>query len=212
MEKFNPDFIVVMNNDVEIIQEDFIERISRIYDKEKYGVLGPDIFSTYVKIHQNPKRTSSYSYEEIQKKFKDYKFRNESKIIVPLKCFLKNISFLKKMVQNKKNQSLKIDYTKKYFNIPLHGSCFIFSKDFIKLRSKAFFEGTFMYFESEILDYECHKLGLKEVYDPSVKVNHHHSVSSAKTYKSDLQKTKFINKCSYNSLKAFIDLMDKERN
>ena len=41
---YNPDFIVVMNNDIEITQEDFIERVNNTYNEEKFAVLGPDIY------------------------------------------------------------------------------------------------------------------------------------------------------------------------
>ena len=211
VEKYNPKFIVVLNNDVEIYQEDFIENIDKIYEEEKYAILSPDIYSTFSKVHQSPKKTRSYTEEEIRKLAKKYEFRNKSKVIIPLKCWLKEIKSLKKIMQNLKFKSRGIDYSKKYYDVPLHGSCFIFSEIFIKNRKNAFFEGTFMYFESEILDYECHRDGLKTIYDPSIKVNHHHSVSSAKSYKSELKREKFVNKCVNDSLKNFIKLIDSDK-
>ena len=101
-------------------------------------------------------------------------------------------------------------YNKKYYNIPLHGACYIFSQKFIKERKKAFFEGTFMYFESEILDYECQSKGYKTMYDPSVIVNHHHSISSQKSRSSELKRERFVNKCVENSISSFLTSIDKE--
>ncbi len=208
-EKYNPKYIVVMNNDVEIFQPDFYEKIDKIYKKEKFAVLSPDVFSTYSKIHQSPKRLSSLTEKEVKKEYKKFKFYNKSKIFIPFKCLVKEIKFLKKIVQNIKFKRKKIDYSKIYYNVPIHGSCMIFSLEFISKRDYAFYDKTFMYYESEILDYECHKYNLKTMYDPEIKVYHHHSISSIETYKSELKRERFVNKCMCDSLKAFIELMNK---
>ena len=209
--EFNSDYIVVMNNDVEIYQEDFIIKIDKIYKREKYAILSPDVYSTFSKIHQSPKKLSSFTYDDIVRECRKYKFRRDSKVIIPIKCLLKEIKPLKRYLQNKKFNAKNIDYAKVYYDVPIHGSCMIFSKDFISKRENCFFDKTFMYFESEILDYECHRDHLKVVYDPSVKVNHHHSISASKSYNSELKRERFVNKCVYDSLVSFIDLMDRDK-
>lgn len=208
--EYNPDYIAVLNNDIEITQTDFIKRIEKIYNEEKFAVLGPDIYSTTAKIHQSPKRLSSYTYDEVNKLFKEYEIKKNSKFLVPLRCFLKKIKVLKQIVFKNRERNLGIDYNKKYYNIPLHGSFVVFSKDFIKFRDYAFFKKTFMYFEMEILDYECNINNLKEVYDPSIKILHHHSASSNKTFGSELKKVRFMNDCIYDSLNACIELMNEK--
>lgn len=207
---YNPDFIVVMNNDVEIYQVDFYEKIVDIYKKEQFYVLGPDIYSSFSKVHQSPKRLKSYSYDEVLKLNKKFKFRCKSRIIIPIKCFLKEIKILKKFMQRLKFKSKGIDYDKKYYNIPLHGACFIFSKKFITARKDAFFSKTFMYFESEILDYECNRDNFKTIYYPDIKVKHHHSISSSVSKKSEIKRERFVNKCMLESLNEFIKLMNKD--
>ncbi len=207
---FNPDFIAILNNDIEIIQTDFIKIAKELYQQEHYAILGPDVYIPYINLHQNPKKTTSLTHEDILKDFKKYKSRKNSRIIVPIKCYLKNIKALKNKVQSNKNDKLNIDYTKTYYNVPLHGSCFIFSKKFIDARKDAFFSGTFMYYESEILDYECHKAGLKTMYSPKLKVNHNHNASTNLTYNSELKKARFINNCMYNSISAFLEILEKE--
>ena len=64
-EKYNPDFMVIMNNDIEIETEDFEKIVTDIYSEEKFHLLGPDIFSTTYQLHQNPKRLTHYTYEEV---------------------------------------------------------------------------------------------------------------------------------------------------
>ena len=66
-----------------------------------------------------------------------------------------------------------------------------------------------MYYEMEILDYECKLNNLKEVYDPSIKILHHHSASSNKTFGSELKKVRFMNNCIYDSLNVFLDIVNK---
>jgi len=212
LKNYNPDFMIVMNNDVELCDSDFCEKVISIYEKEKFGILSPDIYSTFSKVHQSPKRLTSYSYDEVQKLVKKYRFRQNSKILIPVKCFLKEIKFLKKIMQFLKFKKKGINYQKVHYNVPLHGACFIFSRQFINRRKKCFFDGTFMYFESEILDYECHRDGIKTMYNPSIRVYHHHSISSSRSYHSELSREKFVNNCVLDSLKSFANLMESDLN
>ncbi len=210
--KFDPDYICILNNDVELVNDNFDDLVEKCYEEENFAVLSPDIFSTFSKVHQSPKRLKSYSYDEILKLKKKYNFRKNSKLLIPIKCKLKEFKKLKKILQFFKFKSKNIDYNKKYYNIPVHGACIIFSKDFIKVKPNGLFDKTFMYFECEILDYECHKFNLKTVYNPDIKVLHHHSISSQKTYSSELKREKFVNECVCNSLESFIELMDGDKN
>ncbi len=209
-EKFQPDFIVVMNSDIELCQKDFITRIEGIYEREKYAVLGPDIFSTRIQRHQSPKRTSEVTCEELKQIHETYRKRCSSKILVPLRCLLKQIGQLKNLVYGRRAEKAGVAHDQIYYNVPLHGSCFIFSEIFIEARRQAFYPETFFYLESEILDYECRLAGLKTVYDPSVQVIHRQNVSTDKVYRSELKKVRFMNRCMYESAGAFLKLMEQE--
>lgn len=206
--KFDPDFYVVMNNDIEIRQTDFIDRVIKIWNEDQFDVLSPDIYSTTGKVHQSPKSLENMTIKKARALQAEYQRKLRSHIIVPLRCFLKQIRFLKVYYNQKKTRDLNIDYEKKYYNVPLHGSCFIFSKKFMDCRENAFFPGTFFYFESEILDYECQKDGMKEVYDPSIKVYHHQNVSTNTVYKKALEKVQFMNEQNLKSITAFLDFYD----
>ena len=206
---FDPDFYVVMNNDVEIPQEDFIARIARIYEEEPFAVLGPDIYSTTGKVHQSPKGTKHTTLESARALQKVYRKKLDSRFLTPLKCRLKQLPFVRVLAAKKKSISSGADWNRKYANVPLHGSCFIFSRDFAQKREKFFFEGTFFYYESEILDYECGMEGLKTVYDPSLHVLHHQNVSTRSTMKDELKRTEFMNTQNYQSITAFLETYDR---
>ena len=193
-----------MNNDIEITQSDFETLVYQIYSETDFDVLGPDIFSTSGNYHQSPKSITRTSIERAELLLKGYKNKCKSKVIVPLKCHLKKIKGLK----NIKNQIVKkqqgVDYNKQYINVPLHGSCVIFTRRFLDSREYAFFPETFFYYEMEILAYECNLFSFKEVYDPRIKVLHHQNVSTNTTYDNEIKRVRFMNEQNYNSISSFI--------
>ncbi|MBM7641776.1 glycosyltransferase [Streptococcus loxodontisalivarius] len=210
-EHFQPKFIAIANNDIELPQPEFIQLVEDIYKKEKFAVLGPEIFSTNEKIYQSPKKLSHYTYDQVLAERDKYAKRNASQFIVPLKSTLKKNKLVKSLNSKRKKITSQIDPTKKYVNPIIHGSFLIVSELFIEKRDNAFFEGTYMYFETEILDYQCQRDGLKVIYDPSVKVLHHHSTSTASSFSSELKKVRFMNRCILDSLNAFLVEMEKEK-
>lgn len=60
------DFTVVLNNDVEIPQHDFISQIARIYAQHPFDLLGPDIVSVFSGIHQSPKTLHGCTLESVR--------------------------------------------------------------------------------------------------------------------------------------------------
>lgn len=206
-EKYSPDFYIVMNNDVEIQQKDFIQKIYKIYDDEKFDVLSPDIFSTFQKIHQSPKTLSPMTISKAKSLKKEYEKKLKNRWVLKIRCKLKKnkiINNIKKMIKSE-----SIDYTKKYYNVPLHGACFIFSKKFVNKRKNVFFENTFLYFESEILDYECHLYNFKELYNPEIKVFHNQNVSTKYIYSNELKRAQFMSRENLNSINEFLKQYDK---
>lgn len=197
--KDNPDFIVVMNNDVFIQQGDFTDLVNQSYSSHRFDVLGPDIYSTKVKGHQNPQRAKNYTLEELEKSRKKLEFKNNFKFLLRLKYMLP---------QKKEEDWSNRAYIKESkTGTILHGACYIFSKDFIRKHDNCFYNGTFMYYESYILHYLGMREGLEFVYDPSIKVLHHEDVSTNQTYGKMYSKAIFVNKCQLDSCKVFIDVI-----
>ncbi len=204
-EKYNPEYYVVLNNDIEITQEDFETRVETIYKREQFDVLGPDIYSTSYKMHQSPKSLERTTVDKAKRLKSIYEKKLSSKIVVPLRCYFKKIPLFKKGKDQIFRKTTKINHEKKYYDVPLHGSCVIFSKKYIEKRNNAFFTNTFFYYEMEILDYECQKEGYIEVYDPLIKVLHHQNVATNATYTSEIKKVRFMNEQNYASIKAFLE-------
>ena len=198
--KYAPDFVVVMNNDVLLEQEDIVFRIERAYERNRFDVLGPDIFSTKANIHQNPQRIKNYTLHELVQTKRKLHFKNKYKFLLKLKYLL----YKKETDKRKQN----IDYTKEAYDVPLHGACYIFSKDFIKTHNNCFYNKTFMYYESYILHYLEKREGLSFVYCPDIKVLHHEDIATNQTYSKIYNKVIFVNKCLEESCQCFIDVMN----
>ena len=205
VKKYNSDFIIIMNNDIEIEDDDFLEKIESIYEQEQFHILGPDIYSSTFETHQSPKRLSGYSYDEILQANKNYKSALDHKTRLKIKCILKRSFWLRK--KKYQLQRSQIDYTKKYINVPLHGACLIFSKKYSERYENAFYPETFFYYECEILDYICRRDGLKTVYSPEIRIIHHQNVSTNVVYNNIYSKTLFSLKCNIESTEAFIELI-----
>ncbi len=60
-------FIILINNDTIIKQNDFIDKIINTYKETKYYVLGPNIISTKNNLQQNPQRSYGFDKNEIKR-------------------------------------------------------------------------------------------------------------------------------------------------
>lgn len=208
---YNPESIVIMNNDIQITQQDFILTAKELYKAEQYAVLGPDVYATSLNIHQSPKRLTHYTLNEIAGLLQSYEKKCSQKTLTRVKCRIKRVNVLKRFVYNQRIKKNRIDHRNTYYDVPLHGSCLVFSEAFIQQRDHAFFKGTFMYYETEILDYLCQKNHLKTMYTPRLQVLHHHNVSTNQSFQSDIQRTTFMNTAIRDSLAAFHVLMVKDK-
>ena len=207
--KYQPDFIVVMNNDMVINQIDFNEQIYKAYNEYHFFILGPDIYSTQKKYHQNPQTRHLLNKNELQKEYMKLYLKDKLSCLVYLKWVLKGL--LKKAEQVNHDYSDRKYINQVIVNPLLHGSCYVFSQEFIKKHpQKCFFDGTFMYLEAEILYYQAIRDGEKMIYYPNLKVDHHEDKTTDAKLTNQAQKSIFSIRCLKKSVKAFIDLMEKD--
>ncbi|SHK64739.1 glycosyltransferase family 2 protein [Fibrobacter sp. UWEL] len=204
---YHPDFVVVMNNDMDIQQCDFIDEIYNSFAMYKYFVCGPDIYASKKKYHQNPQTRKVLSKEDYKKQYRKLWIKDKLSFLFPLKYAFKSI-FCKETYHSADYS--KIPYIDSVVeNKMLHGSCYIFSPLYIrKYPEECFYNKTFMYLEAEILHYLTQKRREKTIYYPFLKVNHHEDASTDATYKKQYKKSIFSVKCLLQSSKAFIELMN----
>lgn len=162
----NADFIVMLNNDTIISQQDFNEVLVRKYEEESYGVLGPDIV-TADGYHQNPGSKQGWELSELQ--------------IYRLKKRIQKVLCLSSKYANKKANS-RGEYRKTTLmgdvkNTILHGACLIFSPIYIQM-----FDGickdTFLYMEEDILKLYSDHYGFLMMYSSDLSILHKEDVAT----------------------------------
>lgn len=205
IEHIQPDYAIVMNNDVLIEQENFLDIVEMIYRRTSYAVLGPDIFCPATQKHQNPAHIKGFTTDEIDGLYRTivayYKH--------PAFYYYKHATLGKikrKLVKETNDDS--IDRTTEIFNVVLHGACYIFSREFMQYRPECFYSGTFLYMEEDILHYECNQLGLKIIYSPEVHVLHLEDVSTNASIKNEYEKFKMKNREMKHSIEMWKRLME----
>lgn len=200
------DFVVVLNNDVEILQKDFAERIGRIYEDHPFDVLGPDIVSVFSGIHQSPKSLHGCTLDSVRRKRANVK-RSSNPILLLLSSGEKNSPIIWRFVQRRQRAKQNIDSSVSAEGVVLHGSCVIFAKRYLDTHPEPFYPKTYMYYEMEILEWMCRREGSVIRYDSSISVLHYQYVASKQEFKSIIKRSKFVIDCLLDSLTAAEELI-----
>ena len=207
LQEEDPDFIVVMNNDMEILQKDFIRQMEKSFDEYGFAVMGPDIYSTKKKYHQNPQTRKMPTRKDLEKSRRTLAAKNRFRFMITLKWQIMELLHKKPAPEVRAE-----NYVDTVVEDPLlHGSCYVFSRVFAKAHPEScFYDGTFMYLEAEILCYQCRRDGEKMIYDPRLRVDHHEDVATDLEYHKKSVKSIFTVKCMLQSTEAFLALMDRD--
>lgn len=200
--EFNSNFIMLINNDTVINQNDFLDRIEEIYEESEFYVLGPDII-TSDKIHQNPQKMNGYTKKGVIKQILRY-----SCLLILNYTSLEDK--IRKLVRNIKGvQEKNYNYLNKHFNVQLHGSCLIFSRKYID-KYDGLYDKTFMYLEEDILFYLCKQNNMTTLYDPTIKILHKEDGATDSTFNKSKMKNRFIYLNSLKSAFKLLELMFKK--
>lgn len=201
-DKYKPEFIIVMNNDIIIKQMDFLEKICAIYESTKFDILGPDIIRFSDGVHQSPLHREIPSYETVKSWYEGCTDRCKHPITSYLKLKVRKKFKISGRKKNSEEDRRKIS-NESMTDVVLHGACYIFGVNFIKNRKYCFNPSTFFYGEEFILYQECHQQGLRMIYDPEIRVQHLDGGTTKKCFQSEFEKYKFVNrnlKETYNLL------------
>ena len=190
--KYDCDFVIFANNDLEFIQKDFVKRIYEEYQNSKFAVVGPDIYNPIIDTHQSP---ISYEMQRSKSQVKKTIIFNR----LALTFFDLYYMFFGKSRNDKPEIKDAGVYQEKV--IPL-GACLVISKKLLKKKSVVFSPETFFYYEEYILADWCLKNNEKMVYQPAIKVKHYHGMAT-KTVGNAKQSELFRMKNIYNSSKIY---------
>lgn len=202
IEKYNPDFLIVSNNDIVIDDENILSKINDEYKKSNFDMLGPKI-NTLGGQSVNPfpvYKTKEEVINQINKTEKLIKIynnvilRNLFDIYMKTKYLFKE----KRLVYNGK---------KRETSVALHGCFIIFSKKYYEKYEHVFYNETFLYHEEEFLYQRVLNDKLISVYNPLIEVFHKEGASLDFNYKNNYKKLVFKNKEILKSLKLLLKQM-----
>lgn len=194
--KYSLNYVVVMNNDIMIEDNDFAVIIEQFMEKNEVDVCGPDMV-TLKGNHQNPLQLKPYTSKYLQRRVRADK----------IKVLLLRTRLFWKLYENYKKTNKIPIRTKQptVFDCILHGSCIIYGPEYIKREQNAFLPITYMYNEEAILyDYLVHK-GYKTGYCSDVTILHMEGVSTSERIENKKKKVIFRFKNNIKSIEAQLE-------
>lgn len=199
-------FIFVINNDTEMMQEDFVEKAIKCYKDTRYYVLGPDIINLQG-IHQSPQRDHVITKAEARKWYiKRSLFSKYLHIHKQLKLSDKFFVY-QKYISHDNNRKANFLTDVMQENVELQGACFIFSPKYVEKNMKAFDELTFMYGEETLLLIKCTKNGWKVVYNPELKIRHAEKSVTKRINRNAIQKEIFYSDNHVKAVRAILNYL-----
>lgn len=197
---FDTDFVVMLNNDTYLLDDNFYELVKDEYENSHYAVMGPKILLPDNKV--NPIQKELISLKELK--------RRVFRLYVNYYCNLFYISFI---YDGLKKIFLKKRTVKSYYNmdgvderqedIVLHGAFLIFSKKYFE-QFNGLDSRTFMYMEEKMLAAKLKKCGLKSVYNPKIVIFHNEDSATNSIKKTKRSKNLFVYKNAIKSSKVLI--------
>lgn len=170
-EELKSDWVIILNTDTVIRQNNFCQKIMELYERENYYVLGPQVLGYYDGLSQSP----------LQKHVSKNIYKIWLNNLMHLIAWQTNlVVFIRKFRKRNVVNFSKPTEAEKYTCV-CHGSCLIFSPAFLK-RFNGFDDRTFLYREEAILFYVLHKLGLKTLFSDEIVILHKGGKSSEAVY------------------------------
>jgi GT2 family glycosyltransferase len=185
IDHFMPDFIVVLNNDVEINQSNFTTLIKQEYKRSHFSVLGPQIVNL-------DGDTDRYSFIPVTATALIGQIvTNYTKIIlIRIGVYMKYLNFKRRSREKQANLNKK--KLQRHEGVVLQGSCLIFAKKYFSEYREGFDPRTFMYKEEQLLYIRLKSRDLISIYNPSIKVLHKAEVSTKLATGSEDRKLLFL--------------------
>lgn len=189
-EKLKASCIIVLNNDIQFAQRDFIKRLEESCLNHFCHIIGPDVICRNEKIHQNPMDLRTRTREEAE-----FTVRM-NRLALKFYPFIYPVLFWKlKRGEKKKRQKVRGNaefYQILQKDVVLFGACLIFTSNFVEKEDIAFTPETRFFYEEYILAYRCKKRGYHMIYDPSLKVYHENGAATKKTFGSEWKHYRFM--------------------
>ena len=168
VEKLDPDYLIVANNDILFPQNDFLQKIHEEYSAKHFDILGPDIFDPNTLKHQTPMDLRPPSAAAALKTI----VFNSLALRLP-------DAFISSLDKNSVSSDICSDLNPQISReqVVLQGSCLIYSGQYLKKKLSRchnclFYPETRFYYEEYIQALWSRRNSCKTVYSPSLLVHH----------------------------------------
>lgn len=203
IEKYKPDFLCVINNDIVIHQKDFIEEIKHCYKETRFDFMGPKI------ITDGGESVNPFPVYETLKQVEEKIKYHEKLIAIYNNVILRNLLNLYMNIKKTFIKPIHLENGEEsLYDIALHGCALIFSKKYYKKYKDVLYNETFLYHEEEFLNYRKNQDSLISYYDAKLELFHKEGSSLNESFKNqNYQKLIFRNKEILKSLKLLRKVM-----
>lgn len=200
--KWDPDFLVVANNDVIFAQEEFTTLIRETYEKEPFAVLGPDIYDPERQIHQSPISDTLPDTGQVGRTI----FLNR----VVLGAFSLFYPVMKRYFQNLEVKA-GLSYDRNWDDVCVMGACLVFSREYFQDRDKVFAPETRFYYEENIMLLWCRQHHKIVRYRPALQVMHMEGRATETVDADNRKKIKFRMKNIVDSAGIYRNYLLREK-
>lgn len=205
IKNYNPDFLIVINNDTIINQKDFLKIIQLKYHQYHFDVLGPRIICEEGSGSVNPYLPLK-TIEEVEKELKVQKqlllFYRHAVLYFGLVLYMKlKHLFVKNPVFKNGDQET--------LGVALHGCALIFSKQYYTKFKNVFCEKTFLYHEESFLYLRIQQQNCVSLYSPYLEIIHKEGASLNLVYSNQRRRMLFRTQEIIKSLQILEDVMKK---
>ena len=182
---WDPDYIVLMNNDVYLLDDDTVSKIEQEYQRSQFAVLGPMIYTVDGRCNINPIRLQPMTKAEVEKEIRIYS--NKQKLYHYHLDTLRD--FYRRIRPVKKKKSYKV-FIERMEHVQLHGCFMVFSRKYTE-KFDGLDDRTFLYREEAILYKHMCENSLNCVYLPDIHVFHREDASTDTIVKTDIERVIF---------------------
>lgn len=201
---YDSEYICCLNNDVYLLDKDFLSKIKKEFKKSKFAVAGPLILSGDGRYDSNPQTIGLLeTKEDVLKSISRCK-----RMIFINKYHLNWIYIRLKQLKYKSKKNSTKYLPKRLENVQLSGACLVFSRVYFE-HFDGFYDKTFLYKEEDILRYLLKRECLVSVFLPSILVYHKEDAATDVTLKTNKEKNMFLYSEYIKSLLVLLNLMEE---
>lgn len=207
------DVIVVLNNDIEFVQADFLEKVSSLVEESDYDVVGPDVVKASTFEHQNPMALTERTVSEVSQTIR------LNTVALKLYPLLFPLLLIRERRAARRRLGVRGGWQENSAteNPVLFGACLIFLPGFVENERLAFEPETHFYYEEYILAHRCALLGYRTACVFDIQVLHESGKSTEDAHTTDRKRLRFMMENIVASARIYRDylrsnpLCEKER-